>query len=86
VSLFGFFFWCCWRRSCLFCGGALSCALCDYAELCDWSVSAACKRVVAFSAFPDAHAYSFNPYEAALRAFVRFLQLSDNFYVAFSDC
>jgi len=82
-SLFGFFF-CCNGRCRFLCDCAFGCAFGYDSEFCDRRVRATSKRVAALSAFPDADAFTFNPYETALGASVRFLQLRNHFYVSFS--
>ena len=55
------------------------------AELCGGSVGSACKGEVTFAAPPNAHADPVNSDEAATRAFMRFLELSYHFHIAFSN-
>jgi hypothetical protein len=68
-----------------FCDGAFGCAFSHDSEFCFGYVGAACKRVVAFSAFPDADALAFDSCEAALWACVGFFKTRGDSDVAFSD-
>jgi hypothetical protein len=76
---FGCFF------GCFFDGGAFGCAFSDNTEFSDWHVCSACEGVVAFSAFPNAHAFALDFDESAVWAAVLFFQTCDDFVVAFSD-
>ena len=80
--LFGFSF----SLHCFFNWRALGHAFCDNAQLCGWNVSSARERVPAFSAFPDADAFSFDSWKPALWTVVRLFHRCDYFAVTFPDC
>jgi hypothetical protein len=64
---------------------AFSRAFSHDSEFCFGYVGSACKRVTAFSAFPDTDALALNPCKAALWALVGFFEPSGDPDVTFSD-
>jgi hypothetical protein len=84
-GLLGFFFGY-WNRRGFAEDCAFGCAFSHDSEFCGRRVCAAGKRVSAFFAFPDADAFAFNPYEAALWAPVGFFKSRCDPDVPFSNC
>ena len=83
-SLIGFF--CCYWRSGFPCDRAFSRAFSHDSKFCFGYVGSACKRVAAFSAFPDTDALALNPCKSALWALVSFFEPNGDPDVTFSDC
>jgi hypothetical protein len=64
--------------------GSLGYSPCNYSELRGWRVCSASERETAFSAFPDADAFSFDAWKATLGAVVWSLQFFHDLHVALS--